>query len=70
MSCIFYLRCPDSNTAYGHTKFANLAFTKELAKRLAKEQILAFTLHPGGQLEPLESIICMLSNTEYDPNAS
>lgn len=37
----------NSTTAYCQSKLANALFTKELAKRLAKEQILAFTLHPG-----------------------
>ncbi len=39
----------DSNLAYGHSKYANVAFTKELAKRLADEEILVFTLHPGSK---------------------
>lgn len=33
--------------AYAQSKLANILFTKELAKRLAPEGILAFTLHPG-----------------------
>lgn len=37
----------EANTAYGHSKFANALFTREIAKRLAGEGILAFTLHPG-----------------------
>lgn len=38
------------NGAYGHTKLANVLFTKEISKRLASESILAFTLHPGGEI--------------------
>lgn len=40
----------DSSAGYAQSKFANAAFVREIAKRLAKEQILAFTLHPGGVL--------------------
>lgn len=40
----------ESSAAYAQSKFANAVFTREIAKRLAKEQILAFTLHPGGIL--------------------
>lgn len=40
----------ESDAAYAQSKFANILFTKELAKRLAKEQIHAFTLHPGGRI--------------------
>lgn len=40
----------EPDVAYAQSKLANVLFTKELAKRLAKEQIYAFTLHPGGSL--------------------
>jgi hypothetical protein len=34
--------------AYGRSKTANVLFTKELAKRLGSQGVLAFALHPGG----------------------
>lgn len=47
---IDWLGTVESSAAYAQSKFANAVFTRELAKRLAKEQILAITLHPGGIL--------------------
>jgi NAD(P)-dependent dehydrogenase (short-subunit alcohol dehydrogenase family) len=39
--------------SYGRSKTANVLFTKELAKRLGSQGVLAFALHPGGIMTEL-----------------
>ncbi|XP_013773390.1 retinol dehydrogenase 11-like [Limulus polyphemus] len=36
-----------SDIAYSHTKLANILFTRELAKRLARTGVTTYSLHPG-----------------------
>lgn len=40
----------DRIKAYGQAKAANILFTLELAKKLAPEGILSFSVHPGSEL--------------------
>lgn len=35
--------------AYGVSKYANVAFSTGLTKRLGHKGVLAFSLHPGGK---------------------
>lgn len=50
LMCLLDLGWAEFDAAYAQSKFANLLFAKELAKRFAKEQIHAFSLHPGSEL--------------------
>lgn len=47
--------------AYAQSKLASILFAKELAKKYKTENVIAFSLHPGGESIQRRNVTCMLT---------